>query len=186
VDGSKLWYEVLYYLLRRKERGFVTVVMDEADEVFLTNPLGVDWHLHTMVRDSVRDFRKSGISFILTYHTYGDLDWMISSKIGIVGWMKGRSAPEWSQTRPYYDRGGFHGLELGEVIWESHGFGNHRFPAIKYRPRVMKIERHKTRTSKGKQRKQSAEGAIGETSSGGSPQSPVGSPAPYSAAQPVG
>ena len=158
VDGSKLWYELFYYLVRADLPSFITVIMDEADEVFLTQPLGVDWHLHTLVRDAVRDFRKKGITFIVTYHTYGDLDWMVSSKIGITGWMKGRPAPEWSQTRTYYDRGGFHGLDPGVVIWESHGFGTHRFPPIKYRKRVIKIEREKPKFPIGPRRAAAPEG----------------------------
>ena len=152
VDGSKLWYELFYYLLRSDRQEFITIVMDEADEVFHANPIGVDWHLHIFVMNSVRDFRKAGISFLLTYHTYGDIDWMITTKIGVVGWMKGRPAPGWSQTSHYYARGGFHNLAVGEVIWESHGFGNHRFAPIKYRKRVLKIERERPKNPDGRPR----------------------------------
>ena len=141
VDGVLFWHEFIYTLMQEKGPEFYSLVLDEADEMFANNPTGADYHLHKLFRESARDFRKAGLTALMTFHKWGDIDWMISSKIVMHGWMRGDPPPGFSLLRANSRYVSLARLPIGRVIWEMDGFGHMDVPKIEYRERVRRFPR---------------------------------------------
>jgi hypothetical protein len=147
IDPTIFWIEFLSFLMQVKKAGFYTLMMDEADEVFPQHPRDLRYACQSYFKDLTRDLRKHNITYILSFHTWGDLDWEITSKIMYKVWMKGAQPPEksilmksnkrWSGAR--FDPIQLHYLQTGHAIIESNGWGDTNTRKLKERSRVKTI-----------------------------------------------
>lgn len=133
LDPCLFWFEFVAFLDLAKAAGFITIILDEADELFPQNPSGIRWWMQEWFRNKLRDFRKKNISFIYAFHSWSDIDYRISDKRMIRGWMRGANPPtktsmiSIARTRS---------LATGRLILEDDGFGDIQIRKIRPRPRV--------------------------------------------------
>jgi len=134
-DPALWWVDFLFYFLEFKKAGFVTVFLDEADEVFPATPSGIRWHLHGVFCDTVKDFRKANISFILSCHDKADLEYRLQSKIQYYGYMRGarpKAGSLLTKTATIM-------LPIGNIILERDGYGETNLGKLQERPRVRTL-----------------------------------------------
>lgn len=132
LDHCLWWSEFLFFLLLFKRAGFVTVILDEIDEIYPAASSGIRWHMQALFADSAKDFRKANISLFFSIHDLADLDYRIRSKIQYWGYMKGSRAQQGSlvpATVPLM-------LPVGEIIIDRGTYGNTNLKPLKRRPRV--------------------------------------------------
>ncbi len=132
IDPCLWWGEFLFYLLHFKKAGFVSVFLDEIDEIFPATAQGIRWHIHALFADSAKDFRKANISLYFSIHDLADLDYRLRSKIQYWGYMRGAVAQQGSlipQHKPLL-------LPIGELIIERGTYGNLNLGPLKARARV--------------------------------------------------
>ena len=134
-DPALWWVEFLFFLLQFKKAGFVTVFIDEADEVFPANPSGIRWHLQGLFCDAAKDFRKANISFVFSIHDYADLDYRLRSKTQYYGYMRGARPKTGSMVK----RTTSLLLPVGDIIIERDGYGTTNLGKLTERPRVRTL-----------------------------------------------
>ena len=147
IDPTIFWIEFFAFLMQAKKAGFYTIVMDEADEVFPQHPRDLRYACQLYFKDLTRDLRKHNITYLLSFHTWGDLDWEITSKIMYKVWMRGARPPDgsilmrsnraWTGAR--FNPVQLHYLALGHAIIENGGWGDTTTRKLKERPRVKTI-----------------------------------------------
>lgn len=133
LDPCLFWFEFVAFIDLVKGAGFLTIILDEADELFPQNPSGIRWWMQEWFRNKLRDFRKNNISFIYTFHSWSDIDYRISDKRMIRGWMRGANPP---RTSSMITIARTRSLATGRLILEDDGFGDIQIPKIQPRPRV--------------------------------------------------
>lgn len=134
-DPALWWVEFLFYLLQFKKAGFLSVFIDEADEVFPANPAGIRWHMQGLFCDAAKDFRKANISFIFSMHDTTDLDYRLRSKTQYYGYMRG-ARPNNGSMIP---RTTLILLPIGDIILERDGYGTTNLGKLTERPRVRTL-----------------------------------------------
>lgn len=147
MDPCIFWFEFLDYLVtKRTKRDFVSVIIDEADDVVPNTPSGLRWHLNIWFRERLRDLRKWNISLFMATHGTTDLDGRIFKKFMQFIYLKGCVAPQNSlikpRTRPLLLASGHGYIEGG-----GDGYGMFRYDRIKQQPRVI-IEYEETEALK--------------------------------------
>lgn len=88
-DPTIFWFEVFAYLISRGDREYMTVIIDEADDVLPSDPSSLRWHLQNWMRETVRDLRKCKISLVFAAHNKDDVDYRIFKKCMYRIWMPG-------------------------------------------------------------------------------------------------
>jgi hypothetical protein len=133
VDPVIFWFELMDWLVHNKNPKFITIIFDEADELFPASPGGARWHLNLWAKDVIKDLRRRRISLIMACHGYQDLDGRIKPKIQYKIWMKG------SVTMPesLVNRRAPMMLEPGVYYIERDGWGMHSFDKIPERTIVL-------------------------------------------------
>jgi len=126
VDPVIFWFELMDWLVHNKNPQFVSIIFDEADELFPASPGGARWHLNLWAKDVIKDLRRRRISLFMACHGYQDLDGRIKPKIQYKVWMKG------SVTMPesLVNRQAPVMLEPGVYYIERDGWGMHSFSKI--------------------------------------------------------
>ena len=132
MDPCLWWCEFLFYLLHFKKAGFITVILDEIDEIFPGTSQGLRWHMQALFSDSAKDFRKANISLFFSIHDLADLDYRIRSKIQYWGYMKGAVVQQGSLIPSYIPLL----LPVGEIILDRGTYGNTNLGPLQARPRV--------------------------------------------------
>jgi hypothetical protein len=133
VDPVIFWFEFMGWLVANKNPKFLTIIYDEADEVFPNSPSGGRWHLNLWAKDIMRDLRRRGISLLMASHGYNDIDGRLLSKIQYKIYMKGATTPSFSivnHKAPIM-------LEPGTYYIERDGWGLHGFNKIKEQSIVL-------------------------------------------------
>ncbi|MDW7990435.1 MAG: hypothetical protein RMH75_07240 [Archaeoglobaceae archaeon] len=134
VDSSIWWFDFLYYLLHSTNRPrFISVMIDEADEVFPELPSGLRWHLQLWFKDIVKDLRKRNISLYFSAHSFSDVDFRIRSKVQYRILLKGAKVPKNSlinKTAPLF-------LPLGKAFIERDGFGIFAFDKLPTKQKIL-------------------------------------------------
>jgi len=92
VDKSAWWIELCVWLLVNKGLDFITIILDEFDEMMPSGVGGVPWHLGYIFRDYLRVSRKMNISTIMCSHQIRDVNPAILSKILVNIYLKGAIA----------------------------------------------------------------------------------------------
>ena len=134
-DPALWWIEFLMYFLQFKKAGFVTVFIDEIDEIFPANPSGIRWHLQGMFCDAAKDFRKANISFIFSIHDKADLEYRLQSKTQYYGYMRGGRPKAGS----LLTKNATIMLPIGKIILERDGYGETNLGKLQERPRVRTL-----------------------------------------------
>jgi hypothetical protein len=147
IDPTIFWIEFLSFLMQVKKAGFYTIIMDEADEVFPQHPRDLRYACQMYFKDLTRDLRKHNITYLLSFHTWSDLDWEITSKIMYKVWMRGARPPDnsilmksnrsWAGAR--FNPVQLHYMQLGHAIIESGGWGDTTSRKLQERSRVKTI-----------------------------------------------
>lgn len=135
IDPPLWWVEFLFYLLQFKKAGFLTVILDEADEIFPQTSSGIRWHIQALFCDAAKDFRKANISLFYSIHDLTDLDYRLRSKTQYWGYMRGARPKPGS----LLGRTAALLLPIGEVIFERDGYGNTNLGKLQERPRVRTL-----------------------------------------------
>ena len=133
VDPVIFWFELMDWLVHNKNPKFVSIIFDEADELFPSAPAGARWHLNLWAKDVIKDLRRRRISLFMACHGYQDLDGRIKPKIQYKVWMKG------SVTMPesLVKRQAPMMLEPGTYYIERDGWGMHSFDKIEEKTIVL-------------------------------------------------
>ena len=133
VDPVIFWFELMYWLVKNKTLDFITIIFDEADELFPTSPAGARWHLNLWAKDVIKDLRKRNITLIIAAHAYTDIDGRIMPKLQYKIYMKGSVTPSTSlvsRQAPLM-------LQQGIFYIERDAWGLARFDKIQEQPRVL-------------------------------------------------
>ncbi|MDD4053015.1 MAG: hypothetical protein PHR28_14100 [candidate division Zixibacteria bacterium] len=133
VDPVIFWFELMYWLVKNKTLDFITIIFDEADELFPTSPAGARWHLNLWAKDVIKDLRKRNITLIIAAHAYTDIDGRIMPKLQYKIYMKGCVTPSTSlvsRQAPLM-------LHQGLFYIERDAWGLARFDKITEQPRVL-------------------------------------------------
>lgn len=133
VDPVIFWFEFMYWLVKNKSLDFMTIIFDEADELFPTSPAGARWHLNLWAKDVIKDLRKRNITLIIATHAYTDIDGRIMPKLQYKIYMKGSVTPNTSlvsRQAPLM-------LQQGIFYIERDAWGLARFDKIQEQPRVL-------------------------------------------------
>ena len=136
VDSTIWWYELIAYLLERHDNDFISVMIDEADEVFPENPSGLRWHLQLWLKDNVKDLRKRNVSLYFSAHSHVDIDSRIRTKMQYRILMKGAKVPEGSLLRGKKKIQTLF-LKPGQAYIERDGYGKFKFDPLPQRPKVV-------------------------------------------------
>jgi len=133
VDPVIFWFEMMDWLVHNKNPKFISIIFDEADELFPASPGGARWHLNLWAKDVIKDLRRRRISLFMACHGYQDLDGRIKPKIQYKVWMKG------SVTMPesLVNRRAPMMLEPGVYYIERDGWGMHSFSKIEEKTIVL-------------------------------------------------
>lgn len=67
----------------------MSIIFDEADELFPQSPGGVRWHLNLWAKDVIKDLRRRRMSLFMACHGYQDIDGRFKPKIQYKIWMRG-------------------------------------------------------------------------------------------------
>lgn len=133
IDSPLWWVELMFFLYSFKRAGFITIILDEVDEIFPADIAGLRWHIHALFADTAKDFRKTNISLIYSIHDLTDLDYRIRSKTQYWGWMKNarilKSNSLVDPLSPVY-------LQRGDIIIECGSYGKTNLGKFKERLRV--------------------------------------------------
>lgn len=123
VDPVIFWFEFMSWLVNNKNPKFVSIIVDEADDLFPNSPSGGRWHLNLWAKDVMRDLRRRRISLYLACHGFQDLDARINSKLQYKLYMKGSVTPSRSlinHKAPVMLDPGIYYIERD--AWGVHGF----------------------------------------------------------------
>ena len=132
IDSPLFWAEFIFFLFTFKKAGFVSIFLDEIDEIFPADIAGVRWHIHALFADTAKDFRKSNISLIYSIHDLTDLDYRIRSKTQYWGYMQGARIP----THSLIPRKQGIFMRKGDIIIEQNGYGKTNLGKLRERLRV--------------------------------------------------
>lgn len=138
LDPPIFWFEFLAFLLRVKGPGFISILLDEADEIFPQNPVGIRWHIQEWFKDNAKDMRKNNITCLFSCHDWNDVDYRIGSKVQYKIWMKGARLPNSSIIRQLDANALTRMLftAVGQAMIERDGYGTFNIPKLRERPRV--------------------------------------------------
>ena len=89
VDPVIFWFEFMDWMVHNKNPKFMSIIFDEADELFPQSPGGIRWHLNLWAKDVIKDLRRRRLSLFMACHGYQDLDGRLKPKIQYKIWMKG-------------------------------------------------------------------------------------------------
>jgi len=89
MKASFFWFEFFFRLLQRPDRRWISVFLDEVDDIMPETPKGLQWVLQEWMKDTIKDLRKAFINFIGSAHILTNVDWRIRSKIQIRIYLKG-------------------------------------------------------------------------------------------------
>jgi len=133
VDPVIFWFEFTNWLNKHKSLDFLSIIFDEADELFPQSPAGPRWHLNLWAKDVIKDFRKRNISMYLACHGVHDIDGRIIPKIQYRIYMKGCVTPTSSLVRrmaPIM-------LDRGIYFIEKDAWGLAKYSKIPEQPRIL-------------------------------------------------
>jgi hypothetical protein len=133
VDPIIFWFELVDWLIKNKAIEFLTIIIDETDQLLPQSPSGARWHLNLWFRDVMRAFRKRNMSLFLACHGFTDIDGRIHAKIMIRVYMKGTCTPNTSliyKTAPVT-------LPQGTYYIERDAWGIAKFRKITEQSRVI-------------------------------------------------
>ncbi len=134
-DPAIWWIELMIFISAFKRAGFISLFIDECEEVLPANPPGLRWHLNSLFADSMKDFRKNNISMYASCHHIGDVDYRLRSKFQYAGYTKGaRTAPG-----SLIHSKALLTANVGTVYLERDGWGTLNMGALHPHPRV-KVE----------------------------------------------
>ncbi|MCD6131178.1 MAG: hypothetical protein J7J61_03625 [Candidatus Hydrothermae bacterium] len=140
MKGCYFWFEFFEKLLTRKDRRWVSVFVDEADDLIPQNPNGLQWKLQEWVKNSVKDFRKSLISLFLAVHNAEDCDYRIIRKVPIRIYLQG-ARPLGDSLMTDKNIGLKLNLEEGKIEWKGYGYGGFKYSALKQRDYVIIVDK---------------------------------------------
>jgi hypothetical protein len=134
VDVSPVifWFEMFDWIVRNKGLDPITIIFDEADELFPVSPGGARWHLNLWAKERIKDFRKKNISLALASHGYQDIDGRILVKIQYKIYMKGCTTP----TVSLIDRHAPIMLDKGVYYVEKDAWGLAKFSRLPEHPKI--------------------------------------------------
>lgn len=134
------WFEFSAEILKLKRREeFYTIIMDEAHQVFPTNPQGKHWFLIAGFANLVIDFRKKNISFIPSTQDSNLLDYRIVDRMTHFIWLRG-SKPNQRRSRVSPKLVGCLRTGKGLIERSNERFGQMDFNRIPAQPPVITAE----------------------------------------------
>ncbi|MCD6523992.1 MAG: hypothetical protein J7K48_03210 [Thermococcus sp.] len=140
AKGIYFWFELFEKLITRKDRRWITIIVDEADDLIPANPQGLQWRLQEWVKNSVKDFRKNLITLILAVHNAEDCDHRVIRKLPIRIYLQGARVDKDSLMT---DKTITQRLNPGEakIEWRGFGYGGFKFPPLERRDYAIIVEK---------------------------------------------
>jgi len=130
MDPVLFWYEMILFLGNLKNSGFISVILDEFDEICNAQPTGCRWHLSLWLKDLLKDLRKKRISLIFASHSYTDWDGRLIPKIQYWIFMKGAPPVNTNTRRSMVHKTATLMLEPGQFFIERSGWGRAKCEGI--------------------------------------------------------
>ena len=135
--GSYFWFDLFYSLVNRLDRRFISLIIDECDDVFPQNPSGDLWKIQEWFKDLLKDARKSLISVYSAVHNLNDVDYRVLGKFQAFIYLKGSRPPKSSLVKPKFVLK----LTKGYGIIEWGKFGLFQYPAYPNRKYALLVKR---------------------------------------------
>jgi len=129
LNGRFWWFDFFIYLSRRIDARFMTVCIDEIDDLFPSGSSGLLWRALESIQHSLAEFREKLIWLFGTTHDAGHVDPRTLKKFDGFIYLRGAIAPKRS-TMP--DKNAPAKLSLGQGIIEirGRGYGGFEFEKI--------------------------------------------------------
>lgn len=89
VQQAAWWTLLFHTLIKRKSNEWISVFMDEIDEVFPENPTDEWWHISVAAVDYFASFRKTNINFRCSAHKHTLVNANLRAKIHYHGYVRG-------------------------------------------------------------------------------------------------
>lgn len=147
-DGSMYpgvfwWYDLFLRLSKRIDMRWVTLIIDEIDDIVPSGASGAQWRLIEVIQHALAEFREKLVSLYGSTHDPGHLDHRVLKKFSGFIYLKGAIVPKFSMMR--YKTSTL-GLEKGkgtiEIIGEGYGgFEFENIPRDGYGYAIEKIWR---------------------------------------------
>jgi hypothetical protein len=89
VGSSVFWFDMILACKLQNKRKFVTIHIDEFDDVTQARNEGLLWALCECLSSDFKDLRKAGVSLLLSTHQFSYIDWRIIRRLNYVVLMRG-------------------------------------------------------------------------------------------------
>ena len=88
-ESESLWWTIFARTLNHSSLGWVTLCIDEINDIFESNPRGDLSQIHKKFKDAFANFRKKKIHVRASAHIYHDINYEVSYKFKYTVYMKG-------------------------------------------------------------------------------------------------
>ena len=88
-ESESLWWTIFARTLNHSSMGWVTLCIDEINDIFESNPRGDLSQIHKKFKDAFASFRKKKIHVRASAHIYHDINYEISYKFKYSVYMRG-------------------------------------------------------------------------------------------------
>ena len=88
TESESLWWTIFARTLNHSSLGWVTLCVDEINDIFESNPRGDLSQIHKKFKDAFASFRKKRIHVRASAHIYHDINYEISYKFKYTVYMK--------------------------------------------------------------------------------------------------
>ncbi len=89
VDSESLWWTVFARTLNHSRLGWITLCIDEINDIFESNPRGDLSQIHKKFKEAFATFRKKKIHVRASAHIYHDVNYEISYKFKYTVYLRG-------------------------------------------------------------------------------------------------
>ena len=140
TDGRFWWFDFFIFLSRRVDARFMTVCIDEIDDLFPSGSSGLLWRALESIQHSLSEFREKLVWLFGTTHDPGHVDPRVLKKFDGFIYLRGAIAPKRS-TMP--DKNAAIKLDLGQGIVEirGRGYGGFEFDKLPHDGYLYAIEK---------------------------------------------
>ena len=140
VEGRLWWFDFFVFLSKRVDARFMTVCIDEIDDLFPSGSSGLLWRALESIQHSLSEFREKLVWLFGTTHDPGHVDPRVLKKFDGFLYLRGAIAPKISTMR---DKNAPAKLDLGQGIIEirGRGYGGFQFNPLPRDGHLYAIEK---------------------------------------------
>lgn len=130
VDGRLWWFDFFIMLSKRTDARFMTLCVDEIDDIFPAGASGALWRALESLQHSLSELREKLVWVFGTTHDHGHIDPRILKKLDGFIYLRGAIAPRISVMRDKRIAMKIKNLGVGIIEIRGRGYGGFEFERI--------------------------------------------------------